>query len=204
MITFVVVIDIMLIDGDASTVAATNPCTHACNVATSMDHRDGRNLWNENAVALRVCRNRMRAGRLRDLLDQYAGRVDDAELRKPWKAWSGAGAGGATVPARSGVVPEVTLVEPDFVRPGDAADQGHVLGCGIDDQRLRVARIILRRAPKQQVVMRPHSRAVWPAVVQRHDTGVCCRVERADCVCAGGQRCRVDHEQSAIAGDRAG
>src|ERR1700686_146560 len=146
----------------------------------------------------------MRVGRLRDLLDQYAGPVDDAEHAKAWKASGRAGAGGATVAARSGVVPEVTLVEPDFVRPGDVLNQGLVLGFGIDDQRFPVARIILRRAPKQQVVMQPQGRAIWAAFVQRPDTGVCCRVERADYVCAGVQRCRIDNEKSAIACNRAG
>src|SRR6202047_1671137 len=147
----------------------------------------------------------MRAGRLRDLLDQYAGRVDDAEHGKAWKARGiRAGAGGATVAARSGVVPEVTLVEPDFVRTSDVLNQGRVLGFGIDDQRFRVARIILRRAPKQQVVMRSQGRAIWPASVQRHDTGVCCRVERADYACAGGHRRRIDNEKSAIAYNRSG
>jgi hypothetical protein len=50
----VVIVDFMLIDGDASIVAATNACADACIVAPASNNRDRRNLRNENAVGVGV------------------------------------------------------------------------------------------------------------------------------------------------------
>ena len=50
----VVIVDFMLINGDASIVATTNACANACIVAPGSNNRDRRNLWNENAVVLGV------------------------------------------------------------------------------------------------------------------------------------------------------
>lgn len=59
MVMIVVVIDIVLIDRDASVHAATDSLANSCRVATSSNHRCGRNLRNENTIALGIGCNRV-------------------------------------------------------------------------------------------------------------------------------------------------
>ena len=60
MVSFIfVAIDLVYIDCDASVHAATDPLANGRGVATDSNHRGGRNLWNENAVALGVGSHRV-------------------------------------------------------------------------------------------------------------------------------------------------
>ena len=83
MVPFIfVAIDLVYIDCDASASCATNPLANGRGVATDSNHRGGRNLWNENAVALGVCAaTECELADCGMLLDQHTGSVDDAELQ---------------------------------------------------------------------------------------------------------------------------
>src|SRR6266704_5052442 len=104
----------MHVDSDASVGAAANPRAHGCSVASVTDDCLRRRLRDEDEVALGVGRHRVRAGRLRDGLDQDIGfRVDHAEY------------GTARLPVGAGVIAPIALVEPDLIR---ADNVGHVDG----------------------------------------------------------------------------
>src|SRR5882672_3365908 len=106
------------VDTDAAVVAAAYPRTHApesifggpCRIAAGADYSDRRRLRDEDQVALRVGRHRVRAGRLRDGLDQDAGRVDHAEHGSLLRRSRARGVCRA-IPVGAGVVAPIALVE---------------------------------------------------------------------------------------------
>ena len=175
-----VLVDIMDVDTDTPVVAAANPRAHVRRVTADTDHCDRRRLRNEDEVALGVRRHRVRAGRLRDGLDQHAGRRRSRRARPPVAPRSDRGARYFAIPVGGRVVAPVALVEPDLIRADDAADVGKVLGLRVDDQRGRVARVVGRRAAEQQIVMRSDRGAVRSARVERDDPGVRGRIEGAE------------------------
>src|ERR1700738_4432968 len=175
-LSFVVVVsvtDLVLIDSNASVAGAADTGTHGRRVAAGADHRDGRHLADEDSIALGVGRHRMRAQPLRDLLDQEVRvGVDDAEhgrlliRRRAGRARYGA------IPAGPDIVGLIALAEPDLIGAGGVNDGGLLLGLGIDHQRRRVARAVLRGAAQQQVVVRADRGAVWVAGVEQDHPGV--------------------------------
>src|SRR5882672_9944385 len=104
-VMLVVLVHIVLVDRDASAGAAADAGTNRRGVSTIAGHDTGPGLRNEDQVPLRVRRDRMRARRLRDGLDQDAGAVDHAENcrvgRRPraGAVWSGATPVGGSVVA---------------------------------------------------------------------------------------------------------
>src|SRR3979409_2765858 len=78
-VTFVVLVDIVLIDRNASVAAAADAGADRRGVSAIAGHDTGPGLRNEDQVPLGVRRDRMRARRLRDRLDQDACWVDHAE-----------------------------------------------------------------------------------------------------------------------------
>src|SRR2546422_8404375 len=72
-------IDMMHVNGDAAVGAAADSLAHGRGIAAGADYPDRRRLRDEDEVALGIGRHRVRAGRLRDGLDQDAGPVDYAE-----------------------------------------------------------------------------------------------------------------------------
>src|SRR5262245_35168776 len=146
-----VLVDIMDVDTDTPVGATANPRSYVRSVTADNRYSGGR-FRNEDEVALRVSRHRVRAGRLRDCLDQYTGAVDDAEHGR----LLGRGRTGGrcfAIPVGGRVVAPVALVEPDLVGADDVAYVGKILGRGVDDQRGRVARVVRRSAAQQQIVM---------------------------------------------------
>ena len=122
LVIVLVLVDIMDVDTDTPVGAAANPLAHVRSVTARTDHCNRRRLRNEDEVALGVRRHRVRAGRLRDGLDQDAGPVDHAEhgrlrvsnppvCQSCWRP----------------VVAPVALVEPDLIRADDAVDAGVLL-----------------------------------------------------------------------------
>src|ERR1700738_4311921 len=204
-LSFVVVVsvtELVLIDSNASVAGAADTGTHGRRVAAGADHLDGRHLADEDSIALGVGRHRMRAQRLRDLLDQEVRvGVDDAEhgrlliRRRAGRARYGA------IPAGPDIVALIALVEPDLIGAGDVNDGGLLLGLGIDHQRRRVARAVLRGAAQQQIVVRSDRGAVWVAGVEQDHPGVGGRIEGP---LDRGWRGRIGHKQTAVAGDRSG
>ena len=174
-----ILVDIVDVDTDAPVVAAANPRAHVRCVTADTDHRNRRRLRNEDEVALGVGRHRVRAGRLRDGLDQDAGSVDHAEHGRLGRR-SGTGSRCFAIPVGARVVALVALVEPDFIRADDAVDVGKVLVTRIDDQRAPVGWIVGRSAAQQQIVMWSNSGTVGSAVAELQDAGVRVRVERSE------------------------
>src|SRR5262249_57816140 len=79
-ITFIVVIALMTVHSEGSAVAVADAGAHGRRVAAGADHSHRGHLRNEDQVAREVGRDRMRARRLRDGLDQdVLVRVDHAE-----------------------------------------------------------------------------------------------------------------------------
>ena len=118
-----IVVDMVDIHADTSVGAAANLLAHGRRIAAGADYPDGRRLRDEDEVALGVGRHRVRTGRLRDGLDQDAGRVDHTEHCRLGRTTRG-----RAIPVGAGVVAPITLVEPDFVRADDTVDVGEMLG----------------------------------------------------------------------------
>src|SRR6202021_854061 len=161
---FVVVIPVTVlvsIDSNASVAGAADTGTHGRRVAADADHRDGRHLADEDSIAPGVGRHRMRAHRLRDLLDQEVRvGVDDAEHGRLLVRRRTGRARYRAIPGGPDIVALIALVEPDLIGAGDVNDGGLLLGLGIDHQRRRVARVVLRGAAHQKMFVGP-ARAAW-------------------------------------------
>src|SRR6202035_803880 len=98
-------------------------------------------------------------------------RVDHAENGR-LLARGGAGRSrDLAVPTRAGVVATVAAIVPHLVGPGYVGDRGLGFGLGVDDERDHVARIVLRRAAQNDIVIRPDAGSVGAAGVQRYDPG---------------------------------
>ena len=196
--------DVVLIDRDASIVGAADSRTHGRRIAASTNDRNRGHLGDEDTIELGIRRHRMRARRLRDLFDQRVGfRVDHAEHGCLLGRRRTGRSRGRAVPTRSQVVATVALVEPHLVGPGNAGDRGLGFGRGIDDERDHVARIVLRRAAQDDIVIRSDAGSVGAAFAQGYDPGIRGRIECADDGGGFAERLRVDHNHATIAGDRA-
>ena len=114
----------------------------------------GADLRDEDEVALGVGRHRVRAGRLRDGLDQNTGPVDHAEHCCLVRSIERTGGRCFAIPVGARVVAPVALVEPDFIRADDAVDVGEMLGRRVDDQRAGVGRIVGEVQPGADVMLR--------------------------------------------------
>src|SRR5437667_2984075 len=133
-IVVAVTVDMMHINGDAAVGAAADSLAHGRGIAAGADYPDRRRLRDEDEVALGIGRHRVRAGRLRDGLDQDAGPVDHAEHCRLGRSGR-TGGRCLAIPVRARVVASIALVEPDFIRADDPVDVGEMLGRGVDHQR---------------------------------------------------------------------
>src|SRR5437762_12988751 len=123
-----------MVDEDADTAvgAAANPLAHSRGIAAGADYPDGRRLRDEDEVALGIGRYRVRAGRLRDGLDQDAGRVDHTEHGCLVRSGRAGGSSYFAIPVGARVVAPIALVEPHLVRADDTVDVGEMLGRRVD------------------------------------------------------------------------
>src|ERR1700755_1068725 len=118
-IVVVAALDVVMVDRDTSVRGAADALAHGGGIAADTDDRNRSNLGNEDQVALGVGRDRMRAGRLRDLLDQRVCLgVDHAEHGRLLSGGRAGAPRDRAVPTGAGVVAAVAFVEPHFVRPG--------------------------------------------------------------------------------------
>src|SRR5215831_15789632 len=201
-VTVPVLFDFMDEDTDTPVGAAANPRAHVRSVTGENRYSGGR-LRNEDEVALRVSRHRVRPGGLRNGFNQNAGAVYDAEHGRLLGRVR-TGCRGFAIPVGGRVVAPVALVEPDLIGADDVADVGKVLGRSVDDQRGRVARVVRRSAAQQQIVMWSDGSAVRAARVQRHNAGVRRRIEGAYHRGRCREHRRIDYQQPAVAGYGAG
>ena len=143
-IMIMIVIDrvAMLIDRDTAIVCAAYFSAYGRCIATRTDYRNRSHLWDEDAVEQRIGCHRMRARRLRNLLDQELSLgIDDAQDRS------------AEVLARSEIVAAITAIEIHFIGARNSGNRRLFLGLGVDDESDLVAGIILRRASQDDVIV---------------------------------------------------
>src|SRR5438093_13248185 len=172
----------MDVDSDTPVVAAANSRAHVRGIPADTDQRVRvrPHLRDEDEVALGVSRHRVRVLRLRYFLDQDAVRTDHAErgptgITSPRWSWTAARLSARS--ARTQVVTVIALVEPDLIRAGDAVDGGGVLGLRVDDQRGRVARLVLRGAAQAKIRIRSDRGPVRSSIAEPHDAAVGRRIE---------------------------
>jgi len=187
----VLLVDIVDVDGDTPIAASADSRTHNRCIASSPDHGQRRHLRDEDGVVFAVGRHRMRPGRLRDGLDQDARSVDDAQH------------GAADRPARAGIIAVVADIEPHLIGTGYAANVRIIFGYRVDHQRGRVARVVLRGTAQQQVRIWSDRGAVGSTGVQRDNSGIRGRIERAQDRRRLAEGRRVDDQQPAVAGNGA-